>query len=74
MTEGKYATLATTYITAKMAVDATVLGHPLELVCYDIKGKPEEAVIVVRRLMYEDKVAAVRGSNYSGIQIAVAPI
>ena len=51
-----------------------VLGRPLELVCYDIKGKPEEAVIAVRRLMYEDKVAAVGGSNYSGIQIAVAPI
>ena len=51
-----------------------VLGRPLELVCYDIKGKPEEAVIAVRRLMYEDKVVAVGGSNYSGIQIAVAPV
>ena len=51
-----------------------VLGRPLELICYDIKGKPEEAVIAVRRLMYEDKVAAVGGSNYSGVQIAVAPI
>jgi branched-chain amino acid transport system substrate-binding protein len=43
-------------------------------VCYDIKGKPEDAVIAVRKLIFDDKVVAVGGSNYSGIQLAVAPI
>ena len=51
-----------------------VLGRPLELVCYDVKGKPEEGVSAIRRLIYDDKVVAIGGSNYSGIQIAVAPI
>ena len=51
-----------------------VLGRPLELICYDIKGKPEEGVNAIRRLIYDDKVVAIGGSNYSGIQIAVAPI
>ena len=51
-----------------------VLGRPLELICYDIKGKPEEAVNAIRRLIHDDKVVAIGGSNYSGIQLAVAPI
>ena len=51
-----------------------VLGRPLELICYDVKGKPEEGVSAIRRLIYDDKVVAIGGSNYSGIQIAVAPI
>ena len=51
-----------------------VLERPLKLICYDIKGKPEEGVNAIRRLIYDDKVVAIGGSNYSGIQIAVAPI
>ncbi len=51
-----------------------LLGRPVELVCYDIKGKPEDAVGAVRRLIHDDKVVAVGGSNYSGIQLAVAPL
>jgi branched-chain amino acid transport system substrate-binding protein len=51
-----------------------LLGRPVELVCYDIKGKPEDAVNAIRRLIFEDKVVAIGGSNYSGIQLAVAPI
>lgn len=51
-----------------------VLGRPLELVCYDIKGKPEEAVNAIRRLIHDDKVVVIGGSNYSGVQLAVAPI
>jgi branched-chain amino acid transport system substrate-binding protein len=46
----------------------------VELVCYDIKGKPDDAMIAIRRLIFEDKVVAVGGSNYSGIQLAIAPI
>ena len=51
-----------------------VLGRPLELVCYDVKGKPEEGVSAIRRLIYDDKVVAIGGTNYSGIQLAIAPI
>ena len=51
-----------------------VLGRPLELICYDVKGKPEEGVNAVRRLIYDDKVVVIGGTNYSGIQLAIAPI
>ena len=51
-----------------------VLGRPLELICYDVKGKPEEGVSAIRRLIYDDKVVAIGGTNYSGIQLAIAPI
>ncbi|NLL37730.1 MAG: ABC transporter substrate-binding protein [Fretibacterium sp.] len=51
-----------------------VLGRPLELICYDVKGKPEDAVTAARRLIYDDHVAAIGGTNYSGIQLAIAPI
>ncbi|GHT01638.1 ABC transporter substrate-binding protein [Synergistales bacterium] len=51
-----------------------LLGRPVELICYDIKGKPEDAVGAIRKLIFDDKVVAIGGSNYSGIQLAVAPI
>ncbi|MDR1377141.1 MAG: ABC transporter substrate-binding protein [Synergistaceae bacterium] len=51
-----------------------ILGRPVELVCYDTKGKPEDAVNAVRRMIFEDKVVAIGGSNYSSIQLAVASI
>ncbi len=51
-----------------------LLGRPVELVCYDIKGKPEDAVIAIRKMIFDDKVVAIGGSNYSGIQLAVAGI
>jgi branched-chain amino acid transport system substrate-binding protein len=51
-----------------------LFGRPVELVCYDIKGKPEDAVNAIRKMIFDDKVVAVGGSNYSGIQLAIAPI
>ena len=51
-----------------------VLGRPVEFICYDIKGRQEDAVNAVRRLIVEDKVVAIGGCSYSGIQIAVAPV
>ena len=51
-----------------------LLGRPVELVYYDVRGRPEDAVNAIRRLIVEDKVVAVGGSNYSSIQLAVAPI
>ncbi|MDR1649314.1 MAG: ABC transporter substrate-binding protein, partial [Synergistaceae bacterium] len=51
-----------------------LLGRPVELVCYDIKGKPEDGVNALRKMIFDDKVVAVGGSNYSGIQLAILPI
>ena len=51
-----------------------LLGRPVELVCYDTKGKPEDAINATKRLIFEDKVVAIGGSNYSSIQLAIASI
>ena len=51
-----------------------LLGRPVELICYDTKGKAEDAVNAVRRMIFEDKVVAVGGSNFSSIQLAIASI
>jgi len=51
-----------------------ILGKQIEFVNYDDKGDQLEAVNVVKRLIQEDKVVAVIGSNSSGRNIAVAPI
>lgn len=51
-----------------------ILGRQVEFINYDDKGDQLEAVNVVKRLIKEDKVVAVLGSNSSGRNIAVAPI
>ena len=51
-----------------------VLGRPLELVYYDVRGRQEDAIQAARRLVHEDKVVAMGGTNYSGLNIATAPI
>ena len=64
---------------ALIAVDETnkkggVLGRPLEVVVYDVKAKAEDAISAVRRLILEDKVVAIGGTNFSGLNIATIPI
>ncbi len=49
-------------------------GRPFELIAYDNKSDQLESVNVVRRLITEDEVVAVIGTNSSGSNIAVAPI
>ena len=51
-----------------------LLGRPVELVIYDTKGRPEDTVNAARRMIEKDKVVAIGGANYSGINIATAPI
>ena len=51
-----------------------VLGRPIELVIYETKTRPEDAVNAVRRMVESDKVVAIIGANSSGINIATAPI
>ena len=51
-----------------------VLGRPLQLVVYDVKAKAEDAISAARRLILEDKVVAIGGTNFSGLNIATVPI
>ncbi|MBN2396059.1 MAG: ABC transporter substrate-binding protein [Candidatus Atribacteria bacterium] len=65
--------------TALLAVDEInaqggLLGKPVELVVYDFRTRAEDAVNAVRRMIEEDKVVAIVGSNGSGINIATAPV
>jgi branched-chain amino acid transport system substrate-binding protein len=64
---------------AKLAVDEInakggILGKKLELVPYDFRTRPEDAVNAFRRMAENDKVVAVIGANGSGINIATAPL
>lgn len=49
-------------------------AYALQVVGYDSKGDPQEAVNVTRRLTGQDKVVAILGPNASGSAIPMAPI
>jgi branched-chain amino acid transport system substrate-binding protein len=51
-----------------------VLGKQLEVIGYDTKGDPQEAVNVAKRLTGQDKVVAILGPNASGNAIPIAPV
>ena len=51
-----------------------ILGRQLELIPYDTKSRNEDAVNAVRRMIKNDGVCVIIGSNTSGINIATAPI
>lgn len=51
-----------------------VLGKKLEVIGYDTKGDPQEAVNVAKRLTTQDKVCAILGPNASGNAIPIAPV
>lgn len=51
-----------------------VLGKKLEVIGYDTKGDPQEAVNVAKRLTGQDKVVAILGPNASGNAIPIAPV
>lgn len=64
---------------AQMAIDEVnaaggVLGRPLELVVYDDRLTPSEAVAIAHRLIERDRVVAVVAGSYSGPTRATAPI
>jgi len=69
-TEANSAKLAVAEINAK----GGVLGKKLELLVYDFRTRPEDAVNAFRRMAENDKVVAVIGANGSGINIATAPL
>lgn len=49
-------------------------GKKLEVIGYDTKGDPQEAVNVAKRLTGQDKVVAILGPNASGNAIPIAPV
>jgi len=49
-------------------------GKKLEVIGYDTKGDPQEAVNVAKRLTGQDKVVAIIGPNASGNAIPIAPV
>jgi len=49
-------------------------GKKLEVIGYDTKGDPQEAVNVAKRLTGQDKVVAIIGPNASGSAIPIAPV
>ena len=51
-----------------------VLGRQIQLIPYDSKSRPEDSVNAVRRMIENDKVVAIIGTNFSGLNIATAPI
>jgi len=51
-----------------------ILGKKVEVIAYDDKGDQLEAVNVTKRLINEDKVVAIIGTNSSGRNIAMAPV
>jgi branched-chain amino acid transport system substrate-binding protein len=51
-----------------------VLGRPLEVIMYDCRTRNEDMVNAARRLVQQDKVAAVIGPSGSGLCIAASPV
>lgn len=51
-----------------------VLGKKYRLIALDDQSKPEEAAIIMTRLVTQDKVTAVLGEIASSISLAMAPI
>lgn len=49
-------------------------GRPVELVVYDSEGSPEKAVLAMKRLINQDKVAAIVGPDFSSTVRAVIPL
>src|SRR5690242_17198634 len=69
---GPFATLAkTNEIAAQMAVDEInaaggISGKKLKIVSFDTAGKPDQAVVGLRKLAEDDKVMAIIGPFSSG--------
>jgi branched-chain amino acid transport system substrate-binding protein len=77
---GEYAPYGVAEVNAaKMVIDEVnaaggVLGRQLELVVYDTKSRPEDAVNAVRRMIESDKVVTIMGANSSSINLATGPL
>lgn len=59
---------------AKINAAGGVLGKKLQLVAYDTRADATEAVNVTKRLINQDKVAAIIGPGQSGVAIAMSAV
>ncbi|OPZ63539.1 MAG: hypothetical protein BWY85_01650 [Firmicutes bacterium ADurb.Bin506] len=51
-----------------------VLGKQIKLITYDFKGQPAEGVSVYRKLVQQDKAVVIVGTNFSNVNLAMAPV
>ncbi|MCR4427069.1 MAG: ABC transporter substrate-binding protein [Firmicutes bacterium] len=51
-----------------------VLGKQLKLITYDFKGQPAEGVSAYRKLVQTDKASVIIGTNFSNVNLAIAPV
>ncbi len=63
----------------KLAVDEInaaggINGKTLKVIAYDDQGKPEEAAVVVNKLITQDKAQVILGEVASSLSLAAAPI
>ncbi len=59
---------------AEINAKGGILGRPVELISYDCKTSPTEAVKAYSRLVQQDEVVAVLGSLLSNTGLAVSPV
>jgi branched-chain amino acid transport system substrate-binding protein len=59
---------------AKINAAGGVLGKKLQLIAYDTRADATEAVNVTKRLVSQDKVAAIIGPGQSGVAIAMSSV
>ncbi|HHY46299.1 MAG TPA: ABC transporter substrate-binding protein [Firmicutes bacterium] len=51
-----------------------VLGKRIKLITYDFKGQPAEGVSAYRKLVQQDKACVIIGTNFSNVNLAIAPV
>lgn len=71
---GKATKWGSEYAVKKINDAGGINGNKLELVTYDVKGDPKEAIAAYKRLVEQDKVVAVIGPGLSNIGIPLSPI
>ncbi len=61
-------------VSDKVNAEGGINGHPLEVIVYDDESDPSKGVMVLKKLIEEDKVLGICGPLSTGIALACAPI
>lgn len=72
--DGKSATVAARLAVKEINEAGGIGGRPVELVVYDDRADPKEAVAIATKLIELDKVTAAVSGSYSGATRAASPI
>jgi len=51
-----------------------IKGHPIEVISLDGQSDPTKAALTAKRLIEDEKVHAIAGSNGTGVALAVGPV